>query len=156
MKPVASVPDRARNGIRFSEVIRGNRLDHMSIVQPLREKLVKSILQNTDLDSSLAANIPHQRSFYLTSSDQTPEEPHAVFALGNFFGSGDVFVKIPWQSLQLTNPLKPLNVSVFRAGMVAHPLERANVASLEIKRDTRGCIKVTARKNSHEAMLLKG
>jgi hypothetical protein len=108
---------------------------------------VTSILQNTDLDSSVAANIHPQPSFYVTSFDHPPGEPHAVFSLGNFFGSGDVFVTIPWQSLQLTKPSKSLNLSVFRAGMVAHTLERARVASLEIKRDAKGCIKVTARKN---------
>ena len=60
--------------------------------------------------------------------------PMLSSALGNFFGDGNVFVKIPWQPLQLTNPLKSLNVSVSRAGIVAHQLERTNVASLEIKR----------------------
>jgi hypothetical protein len=114
------------------------------------------VIQNTALDSSVPAASHPQRGFYVTSSDQAPDEPHAVFALGNFFGNGDVFVKIPWQSLELTKPLKSLNVSVFPAGIVSHKLERTNVASLEIKRDASGCIKVTARKNPHEAMLLTG
>ena len=152
MKPVASVHDYLRNRRRFSAAKNGNRLNQILIVQPTREKLVNSILQNTVLDLSVPTNSYPPRGFYFTSSDQTLDEPHAVFALGNFFGNGDVFVKIPWRSLQLSQPLKSLNVEVVPAGIVFQKSGRTNAASLEIKRDANGCIKVTARKNSREAI----
>lgn len=117
---------------------------------------MKSILQNTHLNSSVPINNYPQQTPHVTSSDHTPDIPHAVFALGNFFGNGDVFVKIPWQSLQLTKPLKSLHVDIFPTGNGPHKLKRPNAASLEIKRDASGCIKVTARKNLHDAMLLTG
>jgi hypothetical protein len=117
---------------------------------------MKKDLQNTDRESRVSADHYTQDGFYLPSFNQAPDEPFAVFALGNFFGDGDVFVKIPWQSLQLTKPIQSLNVSVFPAGIMFQKSERTNVASLEIKSNASGCIKVTARKNPHEAMLLTG
>ena len=86
-----------------------------------------------------------------TSSGQPSDEPHAVFALGNFFGNGNVFIGIPWQSLQLAKPSKSLNIKIFPAASVSDKLERMNIASVEIKRDASGCIQVTARKNSNYA-----
>jgi hypothetical protein len=117
---------------------------------------MKKDLQNTHRESNVSADHYPQDGSYLPSFDQTRDEPHAVFALGNFFGDGDAFVKIPWQSLQLTKPIQSLNVSVFPAGIMSQKSERTNVASLEIKSDASGCIKVTARKNPHEATLVTG
>jgi hypothetical protein len=119
------------------------------MIQSFREKLMGKNLQNTVPDWSGTINRHPQGGYYFTSSDQTTDEPHAVFALGNFFGNGDVFVKIPWQSLQLTKPSKSLNLNIVPAGISSRKFERSNVASLEIKRDASGCIQVTARKNSH-------
>ena len=110
---------------------------------------MKSNLQNMNLDWRVSNTIHPERAFHFTSSDQTTDEPHAVFALGNFFGNGDIFVKIPWQSLQLTKPSESLNVKVFPTGIVSQKMKLAVVASLEIKRDGSGCIQVTARKNPH-------
>jgi hypothetical protein len=99
-----------------------------------------------------ASTIQHlHRSLPLTLSNQTMDEPRAVFALGNFFGSGELFVSIPWQSLQLTKPSKTLRVKVFPDGIVSRKLERMIVTSLEIKRDVGGCIRVIARKPPHQA-----
>ena len=151
MKPVASVHDKIRNESEFNVAKRVKSLDQMLMVQLFRENVVKSILQNTDLDTSVSTSIHPPGSFYFTSSDQTPDEKQAVFALGNFFGNGDVFVKIPWQSLQLSKPMKSLNVEVYPARIVSHGLARTNAASLEIKRDANGCIKITARKRSRKS-----
>lgn len=108
---------------------------------------MKSNLQNMNLDWSGSNSIHPEGAFHFTLSDQTSDEPHAVFALGNFFGDGDIFVKIPWQSLQLTKPSKSLNIDVVPAGITSRQFGRSNGASLEIKRDTSGCIQITARKN---------
>ena len=126
---------------------------------------MKSKFQNTDLDLSRRGGRSNKPAYsfkstetastaghlqcvtHFTPSDPAIDEPHAVFALGNFFGNGEVFVAIPWQSLQLTKPLKSLNVNVFPTGIVSNKLERTIVASLELKRDSSGCIQVTARKN---------
>jgi hypothetical protein len=149
MKPVASVRDHIKNGSRFSALKKGNRQIQMSIVQPLREKLLKLILHNTVRDSSVSANVLPQRSFYFTSSDRALDEPHAVFAFGNFFGNADIFIVIPWQYLQLRKPSKPLNIDIVSAWIISRKFGRSNRASLEIKRDASGCIKIIARKNPH-------
>jgi hypothetical protein len=99
--------------------------------------------QTTSTVDHLCQRIPRR------PSDQMMNGPNAVFALGNFFGNGEVFVAIPWQSLQLKNPSKLLNVNVLPAEIEFHELERTLVASLEIKRDANGCVRVTAHKNPY-------
>lgn len=110
---------------------------------------MKSNLQNAYPDRTVISNSRSQCGFHFTSFGQPTDEPHAVFALGNFFGAGDVFVAIPWQTLQLARPSNSLNIKVFPAGAMPHKSEHTNGASLEIKRDASGCIQVTARKNRH-------
>ena len=110
---------------------------------------MKSNLQNAYPDRTVITNGRSQRGFHVTPFGQPTDEPHAVFALGNFFGNGDVFVAIPWQTLQLARPSKSLNINVFPTGAMPHKSQHTNVASLEIKRDASGCIQVIARKNRH-------
>ena len=107
---------------------------------------MKSNLQNAYPDRTVITNGRSQRGFHFTPFGHPTDEPHAVFALGNFFGNGDVFVAIPWQTLQLARPSKSLNINVFPAGAMPHKSEHTNAALLEIKRDASGCIQVTARK----------
>ena len=109
---------------------------------------MKSNWQNASPDRTVINNGRPQRSLHFTSPGPAADEPHAVFALGNFFGNGDVFVAIPWRSLQLARPSKALNISVFPVGAVPHKSQHTNAALLEIKRDATGCIQVTARKIS--------
>lgn len=108
---------------------------------------MKSNWQNAYPDRTIITNRRRQRGFHFTSSGQPTDEPLAVFALGNFFGDGEVFVAVPWQSLQLATLSKSLNINTFRAGVTPHESQRTNAALLEIKRDASGCIQVTARKN---------
>lgn len=107
---------------------------------------MKSNLQNAYPDRTVITNGRPPRGLHFSSSGPAADEPHAVFALGNFFGDGDVFVAIPWQSLQLARPSKSLNINVFPVGAMPHKSRHTNAALLEIKRDASGCIQVTARK----------
>ena len=110
---------------------------------------MKSNLQNAYPDRTVINNGRPQRGLHFTSPGPAADEPHAVFALGNFFGNGDVFVAIPWRSLQLARPLKSLNINVFPVGDTPHKSQHTNAALLEIKRDASGCIQVTARRNPY-------
>ena len=107
---------------------------------------MKSNWQNASPDRTVITNGSPPRGLHFSSSGPAADEPHAVFALGNFFGDGDVFVAIPWQSLQLARPSKSLNINVFPVGAMPHKSRHTNAALLEIKRDASGCIQVTARK----------
>jgi hypothetical protein len=146
-KPAASVHDGILNRPQIAAEKKYSRVAQALLIQSHWEKLMKSILQNSNLDSNPSSTIPPQRTFHFTSPDQTTDEPHAVFALGNFFGDGDIFVKIPWQSLQLTKPSKSLNIDIGPAETISREFGRSNEASLEIKRDASGCIQIIARKN---------
>lgn len=115
---------------------------------------MNSMFQNEESDWSASTNGQPQLTFDVTSSVQTTDEPHAVFALGNFFGDGNVFVKIPWQSLQLAQLSKSLNINIIPTEIIAGKSVPTNAASLEIKRDASGCIRVTARKNLDQATSL--
>ena len=101
------------------------------------------------MDWNVSSNIHPEYAFHVSSSAQTVDEPHAVLALGNFFGDGDIFVKIPWQFLQLSKPSKSLSIGILRTGLISRKLARETVGSLEIKRDANDCIQITARKNPH-------
>ncbi len=108
---------------------------------------MKSNWQNASPQRTVITNGRPQRGLHFTSSGPTADEPHAVFALGNFFGKGDVFVAIPWQSLLLGRLSKSLKINVFPVGAIPHKSQHTNATLLEIKRDESGCIQVTARKN---------
>ena len=98
---------------------------------------MKSNLQNAYPDRTAITNGRPQRGLHFTSSGSAAAEPHAV----------DVFVAIPWQSLQLARPSKSLNINVVPVGAMPHKSQHTNAALLEIKRDASGCIQVTARKS---------
>lgn len=110
---------------------------------------MKSNLHSMAQDGNVSSGIHSAYAFHYTSSDQTADELNAVFALGNFFGEGNSYVKIPWQFLQLTKSSESLNVDIFPAANISRKMGRSNVASLEIKRDTNGCVQITARKYPH-------
>ncbi len=110
---------------------------------------MKSNLQSIAQDRHVTNIIHPECVSHYMSPDQTTDEPHAVLALGNFFGDGNSFVKIPWQLLQLTDSSRSVSVDIFPAASISHKFGRSNVASLEIKRDANDCIQITARKNPH-------
>ncbi len=101
---------------------------------------------NSTKTAALDNGFVRRRTFVALSNEL--DEPSAVFALGNFFGEGEVFVAVPWQSLHFAITSQSANAKVFTVGKVSRKFERTIVASVEIKPDSSGCIKVTARKNS--------
>jgi hypothetical protein len=95
-----------------------------------------------DVAQSLKARSTSNRSKDNEPSTFLPT--HAVFALGDFLGKGDAFVTIPWETLQLKQPKTRVTLPVYYPASTAGGQHTIDFARVEIRREARNCITVTA------------